>query len=145
MDPFTGPDISLPANVIEVSSGGEDENEDMEEDHGDESYEGNQAEEVEEEDENDESFTTKLQEFLDEVLYDGTFSSFHTHNTYANPGLYLNGYGSVGLPLATRDAKGITEICKQAPFGKGDETLVDTSVRNTWELDTKDFECRNPA
>jgi hypothetical protein len=47
--------------------------------------------------------------------------------------------------LAHRDAKAITQICKRAPFGKGAETIIDTSVRKTWELDRTEFECQNPA
>ncbi|KAF1958927.1 hypothetical protein CC80DRAFT_546245 [Byssothecium circinans] len=31
------------------------------------------------------------------------------------------------------------------PFGKGDRTVVDTSVRNTWELDSTQFCLANPA
>ncbi|KAF1962105.1 hypothetical protein CC80DRAFT_487643 [Byssothecium circinans] len=91
------------------------------------------------------TFISELQECLDDVQYDGKFYTFHSHNTYTNPGLDLYGYGTVGLPLSTRDAKGIASICRQAPFGKGDETLIDESVRKTWELDAKDFECRNPS
>ncbi|KAH6845820.1 hypothetical protein B0I37DRAFT_356246 [Chaetomium sp. MPI-CAGE-AT-0009] len=30
-------------------------------------------------------------------------------------------------------------FCRQAPFGKGSDTIVDTSVRNTWELDASQF------
>jgi hypothetical protein len=31
-----------------------------------------------------------------------------------------------------------------APYGKGSETLVDTAVRNTWELNPDQFEFGNP-
>ncbi|KAF2726707.1 hypothetical protein EJ04DRAFT_392505, partial [Polyplosphaeria fusca] len=61
-----------------------------------------------------------------------------------NPGLLVSGYGSVGLPLATRDAEAIAHLCKRSPFGKGAETLVDETVRKTWELDCTEFECQNP-
>ena len=49
------------------------------------------------------------------------------------------------LPLSPRDARDITKLCHQAPFGKGSETVVDTSVRNTRELNTDQFQIRNPA
>ncbi|KAI1470027.1 uncharacterized protein F4812DRAFT_457425 [Daldinia caldariorum] len=44
-----------------------------------------------------------------------------------------------------RDAETIRSASRQAPFGKGDETVVDTSVRNTWELDHTQFTFANPA
>ena len=52
-----------------------------------------------------------------------------------NPVLDLEGLGDVGLPLGVRDAKAIREVARQAPFGKGERTVVDTTVRDTWEMD----------
>ncbi|KAF2466925.1 uncharacterized protein BDR25DRAFT_195966, partial [Lindgomyces ingoldianus] len=82
---------------------------------------------------------------LDDIQHDGTYSAFRHFNIYPNPGLRVNNYGSVGLPLSTRDAESIARLCKQSPFGKGAETIVDTSVRKSWELDCGDFQCQNPA
>lgn len=87
----------------------------------------------------------RMRECLTEVKYDGTFFSFTKSTTYVNPGLHISNFGSVGLPLASRDAEAIARICKQSPFGKGSEAIIDTSVRKTWELDRDQFECRNPA
>jgi hypothetical protein len=75
----------------------------------------------------------------------GTFASFKQYTEYVNPGLHITGLGQVGLPVAAREAEAISKICKQAPFGKGAQTIVDTSVRRTWELDPSEFECQNPA
>jgi hypothetical protein len=47
--------------------------------------------------------------------------------------------------LSPRDAELIKTRCIQAPFGKGERTVVDTEVRDTWELDTKDVDFINPA
>lgn len=52
--------------------------------------------------------------------------------------------GTVGLPLSLRDAHAIASVCKQSPFGKGDHTVIDETVRKTWELDATDFICQNP-
>ncbi|KAF2865412.1 hypothetical protein BDV95DRAFT_612563 [Massariosphaeria phaeospora] len=90
-------------------------------------------------------FRQDLQDCLDAVEHEGSFFSFHSHSSYINPGVYVKDYGSVGLPLAARDAEAVARICKQSPFGKGSETVIDTSVRKTWELDCAEFECRNPA
>ena len=62
-----------------------------------------------------------------------------------NPGLSIAGLGKVGLPLSDRDAVELCRICHQAPFGKGSETFVDTSVRKTWELNADQVAFRNPV
>lgn len=43
--------------------------------------------------------------------------------------------GTVGLPLSVRDAAAIKAEAQQAPFGKGEHTVVDKTVRDTWQLD----------
>lgn len=91
-----------------------------------------------------ELFKARLREVLNDVQHDGKFFSFHTASQYVNPGLYINDIGSVGLPLSERDAKAVAGVCKQSPFGKGDETVIDENIRKTWELDTTEFACRNP-
>ena len=61
-----------------------------------------------------------------------------------NPGLDIHGLGMIGLPLSEREAVELSKVCYQAPFGKGSETIVDTTVRNTLELDEDQFELQNP-
>lgn len=92
----------------------------------------------------DESFKDALVGCLDDIKREGSFASFNRHRHCINPGLHIKGYGSVRLPLAPRDAKAVSKICKQSPFGKGEEAVVDTSVRKTWELHPSHFECQNP-
>lgn len=93
----------------------------------------------------DEDFRQELQDCLDEMKHQGTFFSVNTTGLYTNPGLRIRQVGAIGLPLTARDAQAVAAVCKQSPFGKGDETLVDESVRKTWELDTTEFSCCNPA
>jgi hypothetical protein len=62
----------------------------------------------------------------------------------ANPGLEVAGLGPIGLPLTAHQAKELKAHCKQAPYGKGEETLVDTSVRRVWQLDPDRFSLTNP-
>ncbi|KAJ4303129.1 hypothetical protein N0V90_002021 [Kalmusia sp. IMI 367209] len=93
----------------------------------------------------EEEFKIDLRECLDDVEYEGSFFNFHSFSSYVNPGLHIANYGSVGLPLTVRDAEAIARICSPSPFGKGSHTVIDTSVRKTWELDFTSFECRNPA
>ena len=62
----------------------------------------------------------------------------------ANPGLEVVGLGPIGLPLTGHLAKELKTHCEQAPYGKGEETLVDTNVRRVWQLDPDRFALTNP-
>ena len=62
-----------------------------------------------------------------------------------DPGLHIEGVGPTSLPLRIHDADAIKRIGTQAPFGRGSETIVDTSFSNTIELDANHFELQNPA
>jgi hypothetical protein len=53
-----------------------------------------------------------------------------------DPEISVEGLGKIKLPLETKkQANAIIEFAKRAPFGKGEETVVDTKVRDTWEID----------
>ena len=60
------------------------------------------------------------------------------------PGLEVEGLGTVGLPLSNAQARALIRRCRQAPYGKGTQTLVDTDVRRVWEMDPAHFELTNP-
>lgn len=60
------------------------------------------------------------------------------------PGLNVEGLGDIGLPLTPTEAKRMIKTCRQAPYGKGTETVVDTKVRKVWELDPEQFSLKNP-
>lgn len=67
--------------------------------------------------------------------FKGTFSFRSSYDDAPNPFLRLDGYGHVGQPLNPTEAKAVIALCDQAPFDKGERTLIDTSVRDTWEMD----------
>jgi hypothetical protein len=56
-----------------------------------------------------------------------------------DPGIEVDSLGTVTLPLKRTTAKELIASCHLAPFGKGLQTLVDKTVRNTLELDPKKF------
>src|SRR5262249_10741127 len=60
------------------------------------------------------------------------------------PGLEVEGLGSVGLPLTASQATELKKHCEQAPYGKGEATLVDTSVRRVWHIKPDRFALTNP-
>ncbi|KAK2858494.1 hypothetical protein FQN49_004680 [Arthroderma sp. PD_2] len=87
-----------------------------------------------------------IEEALRSIDSKGDFASFHSLNRELNPSLHINGLGRVvNLPLSPEDAKAIVDLCHRSPFGKGTETLVDTSVRKCWELDTAEFDIKAPG
>jgi len=60
------------------------------------------------------------------------------------PGLVVEGLGMLRLPLGESQARELVARCRQAPYGKGAQTLVDTAVRRVWELDSKFVQFTNP-
>ncbi|WVQ98303.1 hypothetical protein IAU59_005426 [Kwoniella sp. CBS 9459] len=63
----------------------------------------------------------------------------------AVPTLLVEGYGDVTLPLVdSTQAEELIRVCERAPFGRGDETLTDTSIRNSWQLDPSKLEITDP-
>lgn len=65
----------------------------------------------------------------------GTFAFSRTYSDAPNPVLDVAGLGTIGLPLSVRDADAIKAQSSQAPFGMADRTVVDKTVRDTWEID----------
>ncbi len=70
-----------------------------------------------------------------DLEFKGAFSFNKIYSSAPNPVLSIDGLGTLGLPLSTRDAAAIKACAEQAPFGKADKTIVDKSVRDTWEID----------
>jgi len=56
-----------------------------------------------------------------------------------DPGIEVEGLGTITLPLKRTTAKELVASCQVAPYGKGTQTLVNKKVRNTFELDPKKF------
>jgi 2OG-Fe(II) oxygenase superfamily len=82
---------------------------------------------------------------LSNVKASGSFMTSKSFSNCISPGLEVPGIGTIGLPLAPRDAEAIIKCCHASPYGKGGETLVNDSVRKSWELDADQFCLHNPA
>ena len=62
------------------------------------------------------------------------------------PGLLVEGIdGQLGLPLHKTQATLLASQAEQAPYGKGAETLIDTSVRNVLQVAPERVSFTNPA
>lgn len=138
-----------------VDEGGEED--DKEKEVGDEGMtdiKGEDMEETEEDEEKQdeplENPSTDIKGDLAQILSEdssvkGSFAFHHSYPEAPNPTLYLDGLGHIGLPLSIRDAEAIKSRANQAPFGTGERTVVDKSVRDTWELDASQVRFDNPA
>ncbi|KAI4743900.1 hypothetical protein E4T50_05727 [Aureobasidium sp. EXF-12298] len=86
----------------------------------------------------------ELHQYLDEIKGTGRFATMRRLDQIVDPQVRLLGIDDtpghgISIPLGSRDALKLIEAAHQAPFGKGEETIVDTSVRNTWELSPDRF------
>ncbi|KAI0383698.1 hypothetical protein F5Y04DRAFT_249498 [Hypomontagnella monticulosa] len=61
-----------------------------------------------------------------------------------DPEIFIKDIGRIGIPLSEAQAKQLAAKCHQAPYEEGSETIIDRSVRNTWELDPDQFEIKAP-
>src|SRR5215469_7678422 len=50
------------------------------------------------------------------------------------PLLEVDGVGPIALPLLPVQAEQLVAVAQRAPYGRGEETLVDTAVRRTWQI-----------
>lgn len=86
----------------------------------------------------------QLETCLGSIEDSGTFATSGVFPTAPIPVLSIEGIGIVGLPLSSRDAEAIVAVAAQAPFGHGERTVVDTNVRDTWELRPNQVQFLNP-
>ena len=50
------------------------------------------------------------------------------------PGLHVEGVGDIGLPVDPAVARALIDAAEMAPFGLGEETIVDPAVRSAWQI-----------
>ena len=80
---------------------------------------------------------------MERVENPGTFS-ISGKLTSIPPGLKVKDFGIVSLPFIEHQAEALIKLSEQAPFGRGEETIVDTKVRNVWQIPSENFELTNP-
>ena len=60
-------------------------------------------------------------------------------------GLAIEGAGLIGFPTSPSQIAAIKAVANQAPYGLGADTLVDLSVRNSYQVDGPSVAFTNPA
>ncbi len=74
-----------------------------------------------------------LAEWLGKVDRPGDFCTAGTCDLPA-PGLAVAGVGPIALPLIPLQGEQLISVAEPAPFGRGTETLLDPTVRRTWQV-----------
>ena len=86
-----------------------------------------------------------LLDSLSDVKSPGSFAAFGPLSGPLPADIFVNGIGEIKMPLNEVQARELISKCRRAPYGKGSETIVDTQVRNTWELDAEEITFKNPS
>ncbi|EXJ81805.1 hypothetical protein A1O1_07870 [Capronia coronata CBS 617.96] len=90
-----------------------------------------------------ESLRYQTLDCLDGIHSAGSFATSDHNVEHIHPGLVVKGIGPIRFPLSHEDANALIRASRRAPFGKGRETLVDETVRKTWEIDGKELSFGN--
>jgi predicted 2-oxoglutarate/Fe(II)-dependent dioxygenase YbiX len=80
------------------------------------------------------SITAKLAKILAPVDRPGDYYMVARTNVLA-PRIEVEGVGLIALPLLAAQAKRLIKVATRAPYGRGAETVVDTKVRRTWQIE----------
>jgi hypothetical protein len=79
------------------------------------------------------SIATELAELLGTIRRPGDFFAAGITEFLA-PRLEVEGVGPVALPLLPMQAEQLVAVAERAPHGRGADTIVDTTVRRTWQI-----------
>jgi hypothetical protein len=52
------------------------------------------------------------------------------------PAIDVDGVGRISFPILPAQAERLVAIAEAAPYGRGEETVVDRDVRRTWQVDS---------
>ncbi|KAI1758477.1 hypothetical protein F4782DRAFT_544712 [Xylaria castorea] len=85
-----------------------------------------------------------LGDSLDRIESICDFAAMKRYQRAPNPVLQVGGE-IITLPLDDHGVKSIRKLGRQAPFEKGNQTVVDVVVRRTWELNVDEYCIKNPA
>lgn len=82
------------------------------------------------------TITERLFNILQTVQRPGNFYATGKCEVFP-PYLEVEGVGRIALPLLSAQAEQLVAVAEVAPYGLGADTIVDTTVRRTWQIDAK--------
>lgn len=88
--------------------------------------------------------TKKLLNVVNSIKGNGTFVTSGVRKKIF-PGLVIDGFGDLGLPVNEVQVKALKKLSRRAPYGKGRQTITDTAVRSAWEIDGDQIDFQNEA
>ena len=59
----------------------------------------------------------------------------HGRSLYLMPRIVVDGVGTLSFPVPDAQARALVAAAERAPYGKGPDTRVDTTVRDCWQID----------
>ncbi|HEY0059008.1 MAG TPA: 2OG-Fe(II) oxygenase, partial [Flavisolibacter sp.] len=80
---------------------------------------------------------------LEKINSSGSFVSAGT-KPFCFPGLKVKDMDEISFPVNVVQVKELIAQAHKAPFGKGSQTVLDTTVRSAWEIDATDIQLTNP-
>ena len=80
------------------------------------------------------TITAQLFNALQNVQRPGNYYATGTLEVFP-PHLEVESVGRIALPLLPIQAEQLVAVAEHAPYGRGQETIVDTQVRRTWQID----------
>ena len=81
------------------------------------------------------SIGTKLLSGLRSVERPGDFCVGGIQEVFM-PTIDVDGVGRIAFPILPVQTERLVEIAEAAPYGRGEETVVDRAVRRTWQIDS---------
>ena len=80
------------------------------------------------------SIVLDLAKILPAIRRPGDFYATGMTEMFA-PNLEVDGVGRISLPLLPVQAQQLVVVATRAPYGRGEETVFDTKVRRTWQIE----------
>jgi hypothetical protein len=89
-----------------------------------------------------ENIKNKIIEHIKTIQGNGSFETSEIKKMIV-PGIRITGVGEIGIPLSPLQVREIIDVAKKAPFGKGSQTITDTTVRSAWEVNADQISFHN--
>ena len=85
------------------------------------------------------SISKTLHQILSTIEQDGDFAT-QGKLAEAAPLIKIEGVGYPGYPITAQSAAKLKNVASKAPYGRGEETLLDESVRRSWQVTPEELE-----